>query len=154
MCAALISRLDRFYCLARRKTERNIVTAKLDEKTGEELTLTERSKVPLTMVGALFGFLVVLISAAWFLATSLSQIQSKLDAVTLLLGSVSTKTTTIEVRQSEHEREDIKNWTVMDGRLSVIEKSGSEKTREIERELNTLRNDVRVHERITSPPPK
>lgn len=112
-------------------------------------TVSERTKIPLGTLIALFSVIIVLITVTWYLGTMLSKIEVKLDTMAAMMTTVSTKNATIEVKQSDHEREDLKMWTMIDGRLSVIEKSGSEKTRDIEKELNALRNDFRVHEMMS-----
>lgn len=112
-------------------------------------TVSERTKIPLGTLIALFSVIIVLITVTWYLGTMLSKIEVKLDTMAAMMTTVSSKNANIEDKQSSHERDDLKMWTTIDGRLSVIEKSGSEKTREIEKELNSLRNDFRVHEMMS-----
>lgn len=119
------------------------------ETTPEEpdaVTLSERTKVPLGTLLAAFSIIAVFVGTTWYLGTALSEIKTKLDSQTLLLSTVMTKNGSLESKIIDHEREDISKWTAIDTRVSVIEKSGSDKSREIERELNNLKNDFRLHE--------
>lgn len=119
---------------------------------GDAGVVNEKRTVPVGFALALFSVFVVLVGATWYLGTTQAKIETKLDSALTILSTINGKYETLDRKVNDHEREDMGKWTAIDTRVSVIEKSGSEKTREIERSLNDLKNDFKVHEATTKHP--
>lgn len=113
--------------------------------------VSEETPVRLGLILAIIGIVVIFIGAAWYLATVLSKIETRLDIIMSRQENTATIALNLDRKQGEHEREDQGKWSAIDTRLSIIERTGSEKTREIEKMLSELRNDFRVHEALSDP---
>lgn len=121
-----------------------------DEEEAANRALTERTPVQIGLVLGVLGLVGAGIIAAVAIGSSkISEFSTKLDNITGLLNTAVANGRDLEVKLNGHEKEDQAKWTAIDTRVTVIEKSGSEKTREIERNLNTLQNDFRVHETLS-----
>lgn len=122
-----------------------------ETETKTTTPVSEETPVRLGLILSVIGVVVIFIGAAWYLATALSKIETRLDIMLSRQDSTATIASNLERRQGEHEREDQGKWSVWETRLSIIERTGSEKTREIEKSLADLRNDFRVHEALSDP---
>lgn len=114
----------------------------------ERMDIVRDPKIPLGLMIALFSVFVVLITSAYWLGSTLAEIKTEVRSAVSLLQSVSTRNGSLESRQVEHERADTDKWTQIDKRLSQVEISGSDKTRELERELTALKAKFDLHEAI------
>lgn len=116
-----------------------------ESETGAS-AISERTPVRL---GLFVGGVVGLVSAAWFLGSSFSKIETKLDMIVTQNAQNASLATSLEKKVTDHEKEDQAKWTSIDTRVRVIETSGSEKTREIEKALFDLRAEYKLHEALS-----
>lgn len=115
----------------------------------ENTAVSEQTPIRLSLVLGILSFAVLLISAAWYLSSSLSKIEIKLDSISTQLTATASTAALLERRLSDHERDSMNTMAKLEGRISVIEKSGSDKTRDIERSVTDLANAFKVHEALS-----
>lgn len=126
------------------------VAMKSEEEPGEEnnsraFSLGENTPVRLGLVIAVVG---LVLSAVVWNATNAAKVNAKLDTLTGMVSKVANASEINERRVSDHIADDRRMWTEVEARLAVLERSGSEKARELERDLGVLRREFEVHRAI------
>lgn len=95
-------------------------------------------------IGLMVTLLGVFGSGIW----GASRINTKLDNLTAMVSKAVSTTETTERRLSDHSADDQKRWTELESRIGVLERSGSIKAQELERDINLLRRDFEVHKAV------
>lgn len=113
--------------------------------------ITERTGVSLkVLLGACSAVLIPIFGATFYVAVNITEIRAQLTSMTSLVLKAGSDNDAIMRRISEHVTDDTSRWTDIQQRLVVIEKSGSEKVHEMEKRVNELEIQLRVH---TAQPP-
>lgn len=122
----------------------SMTKTKEPEEEEQVAVLSEKSPIRLGLILGLFSVAVATVGAAWYLASSLTKIETKLDVIGLQVTTVATSMNGLDRRLSDHEREDANSWRSIETRVSIIERIGSPKIPEIERKVTDLENDIKV----------
>lgn len=123
--------------------ESEVIAMKHNEPETEQV-LSENSPIRLGLILGLFSVCVATIGAAWYLASALTKIETKLDAIGIQVAATSSAAVAIERRQTEHEKDDNTMWRGLETRVSIIEKIGSPKIPELEKKINDMDYELKV----------
>ncbi len=123
----------------------------------ERTTLSDNTKVRLGLVLTVAGLCVgTILGVTAYGAAKVSEFSTKLDNINMLLTRATADSDATQKQVSSHISDDQKEWgsvrndiTDTKARVSVIERSGSEKTRELEKQIQDLRRDFQVHEALS-----
>lgn len=124
--------------------EKDLIPMPKHTEEEEVAVLSERSPIRLGLILGLFSVAVATIGAAWYLASSLTKIETKLDTIAAQVTLTASSTAILERRVSDHEREDANSWRNIETRVAIIERIGSPKIPELEKKMGDLENKVQL----------
>ena len=113
-----------------------VTTSQINESTGVSLKV---------LIGVATGILVPLVSGFFWVAMNVAEIKTTLISMQALQLRAGTEAAALDKKLVEHVAEDSTKWQDIERRVTVIEKSGSEKAHELEKRLNEMDIQFRVH---------
>lgn len=95
-------------------------------------------------LGLIVTLLAMIAGAIWWA----SKLDTKVDFVVRQISEAMTSYKDTNDRLGKHEKEDGNLWNLIDGRLKTVEVMGSEKTRELEKRLQSLETQMQVWDKL------
>lgn len=99
-------------------------------------------------LGVMVGIIVFIIGLVTGMGAAIywgGTVSAKIDQVLAQQSSIIVKNDGMEKDIIAHKTEDMTRWTTIDTRLAIVEKTGSEKTRELEKTLTELQKQFEIH---------
>lgn len=124
--------------------------ADLEKQQQQEEIIESRTPIRLGTAAILVGFFcTTVVSSAWFIGSKLSTLETKMDSIGVKVDTAAKDGQGLKDELNQHEREQAKSWAELkgelDSRIRNIEQNGSQATRDLAKDLSTLRKDFEVY---------
>lgn len=114
------------------------------EEKSEDYVIGEKTPIRLGIVVGLVGAIVTMIGCAFYLGGKLTGLETKVDAMAINISQASKDGQQIASDMKRHEASDSAMWNEVKSRVQLLEQSGSQATRDLAKDVNSLRIDFEV----------
>ena len=113
-----------------------MTTSQINESTGVSLKV---------LISVATGIAVPLVTGFFWVAINVAEIKTTLQNMAVIQVRAAADVIVLERKVADHISDDSVKWQDIERRVLTIEKSGSEKAHELEKRLNEIDIQFRVH---------